>query len=1342
MTDRISDTVSVAAGLKVVQAGFNAIASSMGGAVSRFDTLQQFPKMMEQLGHSTEDASSATKKLSEGIDGLPTSLDDVAATAQRLTTLTGNLEKSTDTTIALNNAFLASGASSDQASRGLDQYVKMLSTGKVNLMSWTTLQQTMGYALQETAVSFGYAGESAQNDLYEALQSGKVTFDDFNSRLVELNEGVGGFAEVAKTASTGIATSFTNIKTAVVKNLANMITKINESMAVLGFPGIAESLNSTKDVVNSVMGGMTNSIGIFIDNAGSELQELYKAFQSGDWQAIGKGFVDVIDSFITTINNSLPDIVQSAAEVINSFLQGLSANPDSVLQGGILIYTTILDGIRQIIPNLFPLVGEIVSTFIQGFIEKLSLVSDIGIQLITSIITGIADNIDLIISKAREAIDSFTNTIIENLPDILQAGIDIIFSLISGISETLPSLIPKAVEMVGIIAQTIIENIPLIIDAASQILDGIAEGLADVFPIFQPISDAIKFLSENLEILTPIILAVTTAFAAYKAVVAISALIDGVAKATKGLTVAQIAAELAQKALNLAMSLNPIGIVIAAISALVTGIIYLWNTNDEFREALTSAWETIKDTAENVFDAIATFFTETIPNAIQSMLVWFQNLPENIKNAIDGAIDAVAEWGSNMLTTATEWIGNTINGIISFFNELPGKIGYAIGYTTATIIKWGANLISTIRTEVPKIIVSIVTFFGELPGKIWIWLLETIAKIIIWRDEMIENASEAARSFIDNVISTISELPGKIWNWLLETIAKIIIWRDEMIENGREAASNFASTVITTVKNLPQKIWNAIIGAKDKVIKWGKDLVTTAGTEIGNFKDEVIRIVEEIPGKMFSIGENIIKGLWDGVNNVKEWFMGKFNSFIGGITKGAEEVLDEHSPSKVFAKIGKYLVQGFWNGIDGEQNSLYNKVNNFMGGVIDQTNNIFGIASPSKVFAKIGKYLMDGLVQGMGDNSDKVKDILKDIVDISTKTLKDQYNDLLREIQTAESNNTNKLSSLKSDYKKYLGDIKNEYKKTIESIEQEQAKLAESISGFAGLFQEPTVKEATSPYNIMEYARTETEQLDEFYDTLEELKKRNLPQDLINQLADMGPESVEQLKSFNQLSDEEIKEYLELQEKRNKQAAKISKDRYLQQKTDAKTERDKLLKEAETDYDAAVKKQNTKYENAMKKLTTKSEKYMIKVGEAIKAGLTEGTKMSTGEINTITDNLVNDITKKVKKALKISSPSKVYAEIGKFTGQGYVAGLKSMASKIQNVADDLFSSNLPDVSLSTNISRNMGTIGTSDIESISTGISRGSIFNFNQNIQANEMTPREVALQAELMLDRARWVTA
>lgn len=225
------------------------IIGSISGAVSRFDTLNQFPKVMEQMGFGADESKASIDKLSEGIQGLPTTLDSVVSTTQRFATAFRDVDKATETTLALNNALLASGANQDEAARSTDQYVKMMSSGKVEMDAWNTLSETMNYALTEVSGSLGYSTENTW-ELYSALQNGEITLDDFNTAMIEASNAQGGFAETALVSSEGLGTSWTNIKTAIVNGVANMITALDDLVKGISGASIAQHLNRIKNGIN------------------------------------------------------------------------------------------------------------------------------------------------------------------------------------------------------------------------------------------------------------------------------------------------------------------------------------------------------------------------------------------------------------------------------------------------------------------------------------------------------------------------------------------------------------------------------------------------------------------------------------------------------------------------------------------------------------------------------------------------------------------------------------------------------------------------------------------------------------------------------------------------------------------------------------------------------------------------------------------------------------------------------------------------------------------------------------------------------------------------------------
>lgn len=162
---------------------------------------------------------------------------------------------------------------------------------------------------------------------------------------------------------------------------------------------------------------------------------------------------------------------------------------------------------------------------------------------------------------------------------------------------------------------------------------------------------------ESFGLLVPIVTGATTAFVAYKTAVSISKIIDTVKKSTEGMTIAQAA-------LNAIMNANPIAIVVSLLAGLVTAIVTFVATNDEAREKVASAWESIKDVAATVWGGIVTFFTETIPNAFNDLVDWFEDIPEKFKNFGKNIVDGIVGGLKGKWNDLTSWFSNAWDKLV------------------------------------------------------------------------------------------------------------------------------------------------------------------------------------------------------------------------------------------------------------------------------------------------------------------------------------------------------------------------------------------------------------------------------------------------------------------------------------------------------------------------------------------------------------------------------------------------------------------------------------------------------------------------------------------------------
>lgn len=246
-----SALIGAAAGVvqNVANRAFSDLNSLMGDAVSRVDTLNNFPRIMENFGVGAGDAKRMIDTLDKGVRGLPTSLDSIAQLAEGFVPLTKNTDEAALTALALNNAILAGGAPAQVQAAAFEQFRQALSKGIPDLQDWKSLESAMPAQLQQVSEKLGLgsgalAGYTKNGQgLYNAMKDGKLTMEDFNQALVNLNEnginGLPNFASQAKNATQGISTGFENAKTAVVRGMATIIqavgsANISNALSTLG----------------------------------------------------------------------------------------------------------------------------------------------------------------------------------------------------------------------------------------------------------------------------------------------------------------------------------------------------------------------------------------------------------------------------------------------------------------------------------------------------------------------------------------------------------------------------------------------------------------------------------------------------------------------------------------------------------------------------------------------------------------------------------------------------------------------------------------------------------------------------------------------------------------------------------------------------------------------------------------------------------------------------------------------------------------------------------------------------------------------------------------------------
>lgn len=344
---------NIVAGLgitKLVTKALDTIKNSMDGAIKRIDTMNNFSKVMSNLGISAKDSQQAINTLSEGLKGIPTSLDAGALAVQRFTSKNGDVKKSADLFLAVNDAILAGGASSQIQESALEQLTQAYSKGKMDMMEWRTIQMAMPAQLKQVATAMGLTTE----ELGEMLRTGDNTeqvFDDFLNTIMRMDkEGVKGFKslkEQARNATGGIQTSITNMKTAIVRGVATMIQEFDKILKKKGFGGISQIITEVGKKIEGLFKEISKYMPKVIDfvsglfNVMKKLQPVIlavvTAFIAYKATLLAIEAISIVTSIVKTVSAfiSLIPAIKSANDAMTLLNMTMNANPVGIIVAGL-----------------------------------------------------------------------------------------------------------------------------------------------------------------------------------------------------------------------------------------------------------------------------------------------------------------------------------------------------------------------------------------------------------------------------------------------------------------------------------------------------------------------------------------------------------------------------------------------------------------------------------------------------------------------------------------------------------------------------------------------------------------------------------------------------------------------------------------------------------------------------------------------------------------------------------------------------------------------------------------------------------------------------------------------
>ncbi len=342
--------------------------------------------------------------------------------------------------------------------------------------------------------------------------------------------------------------------------------------------------------------------------------------------------------------------------------------------------------------------------------------------------------------------------------------------------------------------------------------------------------------------------------------------------AMKAQTIATNAVQAAQKLLNLVMNANPIGIVIAAISALVAAFIYLWNNCEPFREFWINLWEKIKDAASVVADwfvetweKITAFFTETVPQKFNSFKEKLSEIWQNCVDKVTSVFDTI----KNAISVAIQFIGSLFSAAFQIIT-LPFRFIWenCKEYVFAAF-EWIKEKINVAISKIKEIAQ---TGFNFVKEKIINPITEAKDKVVEKFNEVKEQAERKIQMFKMAVGMRFNEIKEKILTPITNAKDKVVDTFNNLRSQAQEKIDSLKEKVTSTFNQIKEKIQTPINNAKNKVAEIFNNLKTNATEKINSLKSMVTSKFNEIKQKIQEPIEKAKDKIKEMIDKIKGFF--------------------------------------------------------------------------------------------------------------------------------------------------------------------------------------------------------------------------------------------------------------------------------------------------------------------------------------------------------------------------------------------------------------------------------------------------------------------------------------
>nr|DAP94430.1 MAG TPA: tail tape measure protein [Caudoviricetes sp.] len=384
----------------------------------------------------------------------------------------------------------------------------------------------------------------------------------------------------------------------------------------------------------------------------------------------------------------------------------------------------------------------------------------------------------------------------------------------------------------------------------------------------------------------------------------------------------------------------PFLVVIAVIASLIAILVGVYNTSEEFRNKVNSAFEAVRSTVTSAIQEVVSFVMEIFGTLISW---WNENhaLFEQTATTVWNTIKTVVETVTNFLAPFIEATWNNIVSVVS--------------------VAW--DILKVVIETALNVILGIIKAVMQIINGDWAGAWETIQQVLVtcWEGmkALLQIAFEGFLTIIQTALTGIKSVWDNSWNAISNFLSTIWEAIKTAISSAWEAIKSTISTALETTKSIIQNIWNSIVSFLTGILEKIKSGITNSWE---NIKSAISNAIENIKNVVLNGWNNVVSTVTNAGTRIVEAVKTGFRNAVAGARDFISNAYN----------VGRNLIMGFVNGVRNAAGALIDAVGGAVKGAINWAKGLLGIHSPSRVFRQFGEYTDEGFIIGVNNQAGAV----------------------------------------------------------------------------------------------------------------------------------------------------------------------------------------------------------------------------------------------------------------------------------------------------------------------------------------------------------------------------------